>query len=116
MAKILVIDDDPLIVMYLDRILQDAGHKVISVARGIDAVTQFEVQKPDLVIIDVWMPGQDGFETMRGIRRFNPKAKVIACSGHPSYFGQRVGDVAADRGASAFLSKPFTAPEFMDVV
>jgi DNA-binding NtrC family response regulator len=116
MAKILVIDDDTLIVSYLERILQGAGHKVVTVARGIDAVSQFEVQRPDLVVIDVWMPGQDGFETMRSIRNFDPHSKVIACSGHPSYYGRRVAEVAAERGANAFMAKPFTAQEFLDLV
>ncbi len=116
MAKILLIDDDPLIISFLGRILQTGGHEVCGVTNGIAAVAQFEKQKPDLVVVDIWMPVQDGFETMRTLRNLDPNAKVITCSGHPSYWGRRISDVAAERGATAFMEKPFTAPKFLALV
>ena len=116
MAKILLIDDDPLVISYLDRLLQTTEHNVTGITNGLDAVTRFESLKPDLVIVDIWMPVQDGFETMRAIRKIDSNAKVIACSGHPSYWGKRVTDVAAERGVTAFLEKPFVAQKFLDLV
>ncbi len=116
MANILLIDDDPLILAYLSRILQGEGHSVSGVTGGISALAQYEALRPDLVIADVWMPVQDGFETLRAIRKIDPKAKVVTCSGHPSYHGRRLGDVAAECGASAFIAKPFSARQLIDLV
>jgi two-component system chemotaxis response regulator CheY len=116
MAKILLIDDDPLVISYLDRLLQTTEHTVVGITNGLDAVTRFESLRPDLVIVDIWMPIQDGFETMRALRKIDPNAKVITCSGHPSYWGKRVTDVAAERGATAFLQKPFVPQAFLDLV
>lgn len=116
MAKILLIDDDPLILTFMGRILEPMGHAVAGVTSSINALSHFQTHRPDVSIVDVWMPGQDGFETMKAIRKIDPAAKVIVCSGHPSYFGRRVSQVAAERAATAFLEKPFDPKGLVDLL
>ncbi len=68
MAKIMVVDDEPDIVRVVSRMLEGEGHEVIPAYSGEEALEKLEVIKPDLITLDLMMPGIDGFETLRRIR------------------------------------------------
>lgn len=116
MATILLIDDDAEMLAFMARTLRTMGHAIAAMTSGIAAISYYQSQRPHLTIIDVWMPGQDGFETMRAIRKIECFAKIIICSGHPSYYGLRVSKVASERGATAVIDKPFEQARLVKLV
>jgi DNA-binding response OmpR family regulator len=67
--KILIIDDDPDTIEFLTLILQRLGYQVLEARDGMDALAEAHGEKPDLIILDVMMPGLDGFEVARSLRR-----------------------------------------------
>ncbi len=106
MARVLVIDDDPLVLdLWVDALL-DAGHQVLSAAGGACGVRMAISESPDVVITDVLMPEKDGIETLREVKAANPGIRVLVVSGGGTSL--RDGYLwAADRlGADATLPKP----------
>lgn len=73
MAKILIIDDDPDIVESLRVVLQSQGHHVESALSGIDGLKKVEADSPDLIILDIMMPGVDGFAVARDLKKGQSK-------------------------------------------
>lgn len=107
MARILVIDDDPLVRKAIKAVLDRVGHAVVLAPDGRVGVAEYGRSGFDLVITDILMPEQEGMETIRALRNANPSVKILAISG-----GGRIGIqdflVVAERlGASATLKKPF---------
>ena len=81
MAKILVIDDEPSILLMIKKMLEKEGHEVDLALNGRDGMELFENIKPDLVITDIIMPEKEGLETIFELRKKNPGLKIIAISG-----------------------------------
>lgn len=106
--RVLVIDDDPGIRDYLEAAVSRQGYEVFAAADGEEALSKLDVSKPDIVTLDVVLPGMDGLETLRRLKKRLPKIPVIMLSGH----GQARTIVEAMRlGASDFLRKPFEVEE-----
>ena len=74
--KILIVDDDPDTVDFLRLILTRQGYQTLAAINGMQALTQAHSQQPDLIILDVMMPGLDGYEVARGLRR-HPETALI---------------------------------------
>jgi CheY-like chemotaxis protein len=105
--SILVIDDDETIRELLRAILEREGYRVLDAPDGDKGLKQFTETPTDLVITDLIMPGKEGIETIRDLRRKFPDVKIIAVSG-----GGRIGPdsylkMAKGVGALRTLSKPF---------
>jgi two-component system KDP operon response regulator KdpE len=104
---ILVVDDEPPIVRLVKAKLQLDGFAVVTTGRGEDALPIIERDRPDLVILDLMMPGMDGFETLRHIRQ-RSRVPVI-------FLTARAGDVDKLRGlqsgADDYITKPFNPDE-----
>src|SRR6266508_2478525 len=104
---ILVVDDEPAIVRLVRTKLQADGYAVITADRGEKALEILEDERPDLVVLDLMMPGIDGFETLRRIRGGSQVPVIMLTA--------RAGD--ADRlkgfqgGADDYLTKPFNPDE-----
>jgi DNA-binding response OmpR family regulator len=81
MTKILIIDDDAELRETLTYILEDEGYEIILSGDGIDGVEKFAREQPDLVITDIFMPRQEGIQTIREILAIDPGAKILAASG-----------------------------------
>jgi len=111
-AKILVVDDTPQNVKLLADLLTVKGYAVVTAASGPEALKQVEAQQPDLVLLDVMMPGMSGYEVCRKIRE-NPATAILpvvmATSLDPAQ--ERVKGIEA--GADDFLSKPINQPELL---
>jgi DNA-binding response OmpR family regulator len=105
MARILVIDDDPDIRTMLDVMLKASGHQVTLAADGKEGLNLFREQPTDVVITDIFMPNQEGIETVILFRRNFPGVPIIAMSGEPG--GGTALTVARRMGAAAVLEKPF---------
>ena len=101
--NILVVDDEPSIVQTLSGLLIDEGFEVTTAENGYEALQQIESEAPDLVLLDIWMPGIDGLETLREIKKNHPRIHVIMITGH----GTIETAVQATRlGAFDFIEKP----------
>jgi DNA-binding response OmpR family regulator len=114
--KILVIDDDRLIRHTLTRILCSEGHEVITASDGELGMQVFRTADPEMVITDIFMPGQEGIETIRQMRLERPAAKILAISGRSGTGGFDVLDIARKLGADEVLPKPFGAAELLGCV
>jgi CheY-like chemotaxis protein len=116
MARILVIDDDGQVRGAIRRILERAGHTVVDVADGEAGIRVHRERPTDLIITDIFMPEQDGIETIQQLRREFPGVKIIAISGGDR---TRTVDLRTDAellGASRSLRKPFELTELLKAV
>jgi DNA-binding NtrC family response regulator len=116
LARILIIDDEDSVRRALQMVLERAGHEVLSVSNGPDALRLWRERGGDLVITDIHMPGKDGLETILELRHHSPDVRVLAMSG-----GDRNGRVdvlgaASLLGAVRTIMKPFTLPEMLQAV
>ncbi|HID31123.1 MAG TPA: response regulator, partial [Desulfobacterales bacterium] len=73
---ILAVDDEVTILQSLGGILSDEGFEVLTASNGYEALKIIEEESPDLVLLDIWMPGIDGIETLQEIKRTNPFLQV----------------------------------------
>ena len=106
--RVMVIDDDPGLREYMEALVTRQGYDVVAVAGGEEALRVLEEESPDLVTLDVVLPGMDGLDTLRELKKRIAHVPVIMLSGH----GQARTIVEAMRlGASDFLRKPFEAEE-----
>ena len=114
MARILIIDDDPDTRDLLKITLEAATHQVTLAAEGSEGVRIYRSNKPDLVIMDLYMPGQEGLETIKQLRMEFPDARIVAVSGKPT--GAAMLSVAQHLGAIGILQKPFLQEELLHLV
>src|SRR6266571_1748002 len=116
MARILVIDDDPDIRDTVRRILESRGHSVETASDGAAGIGHIAQRAPDLVITDIFMPGQDGIETLVELRKAFPTLKVIAMSGGAGGGLINLLHDAELLGADRTIPKPFTPRELITAV
>ena len=115
MARILIIDDSPTDRTVIAAWLQKAGHTVLEAENADAGIALALQQKPDLVLMDVIMPGKNGFEATRSLRRDPQTGKIpvviISSKSQPTdlAWGKR-------QGASDYLPKPFSSTRLHEVV
>jgi UDP-3-O-[3-hydroxymyristoyl] N-acetylglucosamine deacetylase len=110
---VLVVDDEASIRSSLSGILKDEGLSVIEAADGEKAISLLVEHNPALVLLDIWMPGIDGLETLKKIKEIRPNTPVVMISGHATISTA----VAATRlGAADFLEKPLGLTSTIEVV
>ena len=113
---VLVIDDDEAVRSSLEMLLKSYGFQVVLTRDGRQGVAAFRANAPDVVLVDLMMPVQDGLETIALIRREWPKARIVAMSGGAS-IGNWDGLAAARmRGADDAIKKPFAADELVAIL
>jgi two-component system response regulator AtoC len=106
--RMLVIDDDPGLRDYLEALASSRGYQVFTAGTGEEAIQSLDKTRPDLVTLDLVLPGMDGLETLRRIKERLADVPVVMLSGH----GQARNIVEAMKlGASDFLRKPFEVEE-----
>ncbi len=106
--RVLVIDDDPGVRDYMEALVSRQGYEVSAAADGEEALNNLETTQPDLITLDVVLPGMDGLQTLEKLKQRLPDVPVVMLSGH----GQARNIVEAmRRGASDFLRKPFEVEE-----
>ncbi|UCF56959.1 MAG: sigma-54-dependent Fis family transcriptional regulator [Deltaproteobacteria bacterium] len=102
---ILVVDDEESIIQSLDGILTDEGFEVISAKSGAAALEKIEEVIPELVLLDIWMPGMDGIEALVKIKETNSNLPVVMMSGHGTI---ETAVKATKLGAYDFIEKPLS--------
>jgi two-component system, chemotaxis family, chemotaxis protein CheY len=116
MTRILLIDDDPAIRESTRRMLERDGYEVIEAGEGEAGIRQMRAQSVDLVLTDIYMPGQDGFATIRRLRHEWPGVKIITISGGSGAGLADLTAVATVLGAVRTLTKPFNRRDLLDAV
>ncbi|MGA8753521.1 UDP-3-O-acyl-N-acetylglucosamine deacetylase [Candidatus Deferrimicrobium sp.] len=102
-GPILIVDDEASIRKSLEGVLNDEGYSCALASDGADALSQLQSLHPSLVLLDIWMPGMDGIETLRRMRAAQPETPVIMMSGHATI---STAIKATKFGASDFIEKP----------
>ncbi len=100
----------------LTKHLEHAGHEVRQAADGDAGVRAYERHAADVVIVDIFMPGQGGLQTIGRLRREWPAVKIVAMSGVKSAGAIDVGGHAVALGADRFVTKPFEADTLVALV
>ncbi|RZB30216.1 MAG: two-component system, NtrC family, nitrogen regulation response regulator NtrX [Desulfobacteraceae bacterium Eth-SRB1] len=103
--SILIVDDEPSILQSLGGLLSDEGFEVITATNGYEALKLIVTEFPDLVLLDIWMPGIDGIETLKEIKKDNPFIQVIIISGHGTI---ETAVKATKLGAFDVIEKPLS--------
>jgi two-component system chemotaxis response regulator CheY len=103
---VMIVDDSMIMTQKLSVMVRDLGHQVVRVCKdGAEALRDYPLVKPDVVTMDITMPGMDGIETMTLIKAANPNARVIMVTSH----GQEAMVVKAlEAGALGYVLKPVT--------
>lgn len=107
---ILVVDDEKDIRISLVGILEDEGYQVVTAASGLDALESAREDLPDLVLLDIWMPGMDGLETLEKLKNVFPNITVIMISGHGTI---ETAVRATKLGAFDFIEKPLSLDKML---
>jgi DNA-binding response OmpR family regulator len=109
-AMILVVEDEPLISSFIEKGLRAEGFGAVSVQQGRDALDRVGELHPELVLLDVMLPGMDGFEVLGAVRAIDPELPVIMLTAR-SEVADRVQGL--DLGATDYLVKPFALAELL---
>src|SRR5207244_12955415 len=105
MPRILIVDDEPGIRQSLKGVFEDEGFLTEVVSSGEDCLKKIEQDVYDLVLLDIWLPGIDGLETLRRLREKSPQTHVIMISGHATI---ATAVSATKLGAYDFIEKPLS--------
>ncbi|MDJ0897055.1 MAG: response regulator [Alphaproteobacteria bacterium] len=117
MALILLTDDDDRVRCALALLLRDAGHEVHEAIHGRAALDAIENIKPALIITDVYMPGLDGIELIRAIRKNDTQVKILAISGGGVHRNPKLAtNLAGLSGADRVMEKPVKNDMLLDEV
>lgn len=110
MAHILIVDDELEVRDATRALLERQGHAISEEDDGVRVAATVAGGRPDLVIIDLGMPEQDGVKTIAALRRDHPALKILAVSG-----GDRL-DEAKSAGADAILEKPYRSAQLRELI
>ncbi len=112
-VHVLCVDDEPMVLRLMTRLLERLGMAVTTANGPIEAIGLFDGERFDLIVTDIRMPGMDGHQFLAEIRARDPEVPVIVATGHASLDGA----IRALRdGASGMLLKPFTTDEFQSEI
>ena len=103
--SVMIVDDEPSILKSLSGILSDEGFEIFTASNGYEALKRIEQEAPDLVLLDIWMPGLDGIETLKEIKKNNPVIQVIIITGHGTI---ETAVSATKLGAFDLIEKPLS--------
>ena len=115
MARILVVDDDPQVRKLVNRVLTEEGHAVMAVSDGTKGIRYFSAMEPDVLILDLAMPGTDGFKVLRVIKedaeRVGCRIIVLSAQTSESHIVR-----SFELGAHHYVCKPFVIEEISECV
>ena len=112
-SRVLVVDDSKFMRMLLGDLLTRSGFEVLEAESGEEAIRICREQRPDLVTLDILMPGRDGIETLQDLREQDPTVRVVMVTalGMEDYI-QR----ALEAGADGFILKPFSPEKVLETL
>ncbi|MBI5524891.1 MAG: response regulator [Deltaproteobacteria bacterium] len=101
---VMVVDDEPMVCRILEKILGEEGHNVVAATSGEQALALAAEARPDIVLLDIVMPGMDGVATLRELRRRGHHGPVVMLTAHGTVETARE---AMNLGAYDYVTKPF---------
>lgn len=113
--RVLIVDDDPLVRNLLRAVLEDADFALDEAGDGLEALRQVEKTVPDVVVLDVMMPGMNGYDVCRAMRA-DPRladTRIVMLTARNTSVDRDEGLLA---GADAFFTKPFSPLDLIDTV
>ena len=114
MARVMIADDSDAIRMVLKDILEIGHHEMVAEAsNGIEAVEKFNETKPDLLLLDLAMPKQDGLDTVKQIIATNPNAKIVMVTASDNL---KTMQECLKAGALAYVLKPFDFDQVLKII
>ncbi|MEW6667946.1 MAG: sigma-54 dependent transcriptional regulator [Thermodesulfobacteriota bacterium] len=113
MSRILIIDDDDQLRKSFERLLSDEGYDILAAPSGEAGLKVIHSRMPDLVILDMRLPGMNGFETFKAIQRIDPKLPVIIMT---AYGTTETAIEATKMGAFDYILKPFDIPDMLSII
>jgi len=113
LARVLVIDDELEPVDLFSAVLSDSGYEVVSALNGGDGLRLVEIERPDVVLLDLQMPGVAGFDVLRRVRTVRPDLPVIIVSGQADL---NVARATLNEGAVDYVSKSFEPEDVVRAV
>ncbi len=113
MGKILVVDDDPQLRQSFEKLLTEEGHTVQTAANGEFGLAMVRESPPDLVVMDVRLPGMNGLEASRAMRKVEPKLPIIIMT---AYGSTETAIEATKEGAFDYVLKPFNIPDILVLI
>ncbi|WP_444677853.1 response regulator transcription factor [Halomonas sp. E19] len=115
MAKVLVVDDEPNIVLSLEFLMQQAGFDVVTAEDGEGALTSVEDSPPDLILLDISLPGISGFDVLEQLRQDPRHANlpIIMLTAHGREVEREKGLAL---GADDYVTKPFSTQALVEKV
>jgi len=113
-ALVLVVEDEPYIRTAISRILEHAGYEVITAHDGETSLMLTELKKPEVVLLDILMPGIDGREVCRKIRKNYPATRIIYFSAKIELDKVKAQELLDE--SDAFLAKPATTKQILSKV
>jgi|YelNatPaOPRAMG01_1025707.scaffolds.fasta_scaffold00024_23 DNA-binding response OmpR family regulator len=115
MKKILIIEDEEAIRFILEKRLSDAGYFVISAEDGIEGLNKLRKENPDLIVLDLMLPGLDGYQICSLIKRDRRYAHIPVLI-LTARIQQKDYEMAMAVGADAFLTKPFESQVLLNKI
>ena len=100
---ILIVDDEKAILESLSAALRDEGYRTSTASSGEQAIDKIRSERPDVILLDIWMPGIDGLETLQRVKAEWPEQMVLVMSGHGTI---ETAVKAVKMGAYDFVEKP----------
>lgn len=112
-ASILLIDNEAVLRQLLTTVLTQQGYRCQEAGNGLAGLAQLAISQPDLIILDINMPGMDGFEVLTRLRQQDRTLGVLMCSAQSAH---RFASKAISAGADGYLTKPIQLPMLLQEV
>ena len=112
MAKILVVDDSPTVLQMVSSALQEHGYEVVTAVNGEEGLRKAVEERPHLVLLDVMMPGLNGYEVIRKLRQVSQVPVIMVTAKEEKYLG---GLFSLER-ISGWVEKPFEIASLLEKV
>lgn len=114
MSRILIVDDASNITEMIQSVLETHGHEIAGVARnGFEAIEMYKDSRPDVVLMDILMPGMDGMQSIKKILEYDQNAKIVVVT---ALGRDALREEAAKAGAVDFVTKPFQIKRLLGAI
>ncbi|MDQ3020108.1 MAG: response regulator [Bacteroidota bacterium] len=113
MKKVLIVEDNKFLQYTLSTLISESGLTTVIAGDKQNALKEFNLKRPDLILLDKKLPDGDGFEVLKEIKRMDKELPVIMLT---SYSDLKVKEEAISLGANAFINKPFDNTELISTI
>jgi len=113
LAKIMIVDDEETVRMFLKRVVEEMGHTAIEAENGVQGLDLLADNQIDLFFVDVYMPKMNGIGYLEKVKKMDPNAVIIMMTGHPS--ADTIVETIEDDGYT-YISKPMKVEHVQDLI